>query len=243
MTLTKVHIFATAIALAILLLGVTYASLNLVKPDPPAYCGGVVGISTESKYEYYEEHPGFSIFNNNCTSCHDMHRTVIAPPLKDIFYRRDPAWIRAAIINLEAIKSGSDNYVITTENKYSNIPHPAHNFSHEKLDTLMDYIKLFSPVTEEKGEHIFQENCSVCHAVHRITVGPALKYVYKNRDSIWVNNAILNFNAMVQEGDPTAVRIYEQFGRIQHPTHRFNKLELSCIKKYLESMERPQASD
>lgn len=61
------------------------------------------------------------------------------------------------------------------------------------------------------GQASFKANCSTCHEVHSVRIGPALAGVYERRDLDWLKSWIKNSQAMVAAGDPIAVELFEEY--------------------------------
>jgi mono/diheme cytochrome c family protein len=64
------------------------------------------------------------------------------------------------------------------------------------------------------GETSFKANCSTCHEVHSVRIGPALANVYERRDLDWLKSWIKNSQALVAAGDETAVALFEEYNTV-----------------------------
>lgn len=64
------------------------------------------------------------------------------------------------------------------------------------------------------GEALFKSNCAACHQLDKKAVGPALRGVGGEFDRDWMYKWIRNSQALVQAGDPTAVRLFEENNRL-----------------------------
>lgn len=95
----------------------------------------------------------------------------------------------------------------------------------------------FADVAE--GEKLFNANCTSCHAIDEKVVGPALKGVDKRHSEAWLIKWIRNAPAMVQSGDPAAVKIYNEYN--QSPMTAFTHLKDEEIKSILEYIKNPPA--
>lgn len=74
------------------------------------------------------------------------------------------------------------------------------------------------PTDEESiaaGKALFQELCTVCHAVDRKVVGPALMNVYERRDLPWIIAFVKNSQRVIASGDPYAVALYNEYNKTQ----------------------------
>ncbi len=62
-----------------------------------------------------------------------------------------------------------------------------------------------------EGEKLFKANCTSCHKIDGILVGPALRDVTKKESSEWLHKWIKNNDALRGSGDKDAMAIYNQF--------------------------------
>ncbi len=66
-----------------------------------------------------------------------------------------------------------------------------------------------------RGKANFQELCTVCHAVDKKVVGPALMNVYDRRDLPWIISFVQNSQKVINSGDPYAVALYNEYNKTQ----------------------------
>ena len=93
------------------------------------------------------------------------------------------------------------------------------------------------PTSEEavsNGETLFNNNCTVCHAVHEVVVGPALKNVYERREIPWLLNFIKNSQKVIQGGDEYAVNLYNEYNKTEMPSFDFSDDEIKNILAYVK---------
>ncbi|GLB50694.1 c-type cytochrome [Neptunitalea lumnitzerae] len=65
------------------------------------------------------------------------------------------------------------------------------------------------------GKKLFNSNCAACHKLDKKMTGPALRGVGDKHDKEWLYSWIHNSSAMIQSGDPDAVKIYEEYNQVQ----------------------------
>ena len=53
----------------------------------------------------------------------------------------------------------------------------------------------------QNGESIFKGNCTVCHAINDVVIGPALRDVHERRSEEWLYAFIRNSQKVIQSGD------------------------------------------
>jgi cytochrome c2 len=74
----------------------------------------------------------------------------------------------------------------------------------------------YSQVVE--GEPLFKLNCSPCHTVGKgKLIGPDLINIETRRDAEWIKQFIRSSQTLIQNGDPTALAVYNENGQILMP--------------------------
>lgn len=94
------------------------------------------------------------------------------------------------------------------------------------------------------GKTLFNNNCTVCHAVHEKVVGPALINVHQRRELPWLISFIKNSQKVIQSGDEYAVNLYNEYGKTIMPNFDyFSEDEIVSILAYVkqESANPPSA--
>jgi cytochrome c2 len=81
------------------------------------------------------------------------------------------------------------------------------------------YEKSYMPedvVLNSQGKELFEANCSACHSIYKIKVGPALKGLKKRRDAKWIARFIRNSQRVIKkEKDPYAVALYNKYNETE----------------------------
>lgn len=90
-----------------------------------------------------------------------------------------------------------------------------------KINTISLLITLVLLVDNVQGQDpvvFFKSNCTSCHTVGggRLT-GPDLKNIEERRDAAWLQEFILDPPAMINNGDPTAVQLLQDFRGVIMP--------------------------
>lgn len=84
---------------------------------------------------------GKELFNNNCTSCHQVSsEVVVGPGLKDVHKRRPLPWLISFIKNSQKVIQSGDKYSVDLFNKFGQTVMPAHDFSDADLTAIVAYI-------------------------------------------------------------------------------------------------------
>lgn len=89
------------------------------------------------------------------------------------------------------------------------------------------------PIIKE-GKTLFENNCTVCHAIHEEIVGPALAGVYDRRPIPWLNAFIKNSQKVIQSGDTYAVQLYEKYNRMQMTSFDLSEDQVLAILAYIK---------
>ena len=95
--------------------------------------------------------------------------------------------------------------------------------------------------TPEAGESIFRTRCESCHTIgggdvarSAQLVGPDLLAVTERRDREWLARWIAEPDVMLEEKDPIATALYEQFNRVAMPNMRLSRGDVFAVMEYLE---------
>lgn len=65
----------------------------------------------------------------------------------------------------------------------------------------------------EKGEDLFNVNCTECHAIDKKIIGPSLAEITNRRSPEWIMNMILNPTEMVEK-DPIAKGLFVEYDTV-----------------------------
>ena len=86
------------------------------------------------------------------------------------------------------------------------------------LTTYLFFFSLFIAFAQEPdiqaGKKLFNANCAACHKLNKKAVGPALRGVSAKYDQDWLYKWIKNSSAMIKDGDPQAVSIWEEYNKV-----------------------------
>ncbi len=93
---------------------------------------------------------------------------------------------------------------------------------------------------EEKGKTLFQQRCSACHKLNQKLIGPPLAGVHQRREKAWFFKFVANSQAMIQAGDPVAVKVYEEYNRqVMTPFPDLTDEDLEALWSYLSAATQP----
>ncbi len=138
-------LLTTATVLAFALTGFTLITYEeLVEEAPMSIACGTSYINAPSPVKMDERAlAGELVFKANCKACHAIERTLIGPPMKDVYSRvPNEAWLRSWITNSSKLIASGDPYAVELfrENKGTQMT----NFTtmkKEDLDVLLAYLK------------------------------------------------------------------------------------------------------
>ncbi len=85
------------------------------------------------------------------------------------------------------------------------------------------------------GETLFNNNCTVCHAINEVVVGPALVNLHERRELPWLINFIRNSQQVIQSGDDYAVNLYNEYNKTLMPSFDYSDEEITNIVAYIKA--------
>jgi protein SCO1/2 len=99
-----------------------------------------------------------------------------------------------------------------------------------------------------RGEDLFRTRCSACHAIGSegagaARPGPDLLGVTGRRDDAWLRRWIAEPDKVLAEGDPLALELLEQWGRVPMPNLRLDAESVDEIVRYLAEESERQAGE
>jgi cytochrome c2 len=112
-------------------------------------------------------------------------------------------------------------------------------------------IAIFSIITyslnAQTGEELFKSTCAACHTVGGgKRVGPDLDGMSTKRSETWLINWIKSSQSMIQNNDPDAIAIFEEFNKVPMPDQNLSDAEIKEVINYIKTKssaaEAPVAS-
>lgn len=104
---------------------------------------------------------------------------------------------------------------------------------------LVEFIFLLSamaPVHAQDDPAILFQICSACHTIGKgKLIGPDLQGVTERREEAWLIQFIKNSQLIIQEGDPVAVRLFEENNKIPMPPNDLTDDQVRALLKYIEN--------
>ncbi len=85
------------------------------------------------------------------------------------------------------------------------------------------------------GESAFKTNCTTCHRIWEVRIGPALNGVTERRSVEWLNSWIKNSQAMIASGDEDAVALYQEYNQTLMQAFPFNDQQVMEILAYINA--------
>ena len=93
----------------------------------------------------------------------------------------------------------------------------------------------FDESVVKNGESLFKGNCTVCHGIDDVAIGPALKDVHERRNEEWIYAFIKNSQKVIKSGDEYAVNLYNQYNKTLMTSFDFSDEELNAILTYIKA--------
>ena len=107
------------------------------------------------------------------------------------------------------------------------------SFSHITL-AQNDESPSFDESIVKNGESLFKGNCTVCHAIDEVIIGPALRDIHERRNQEWIYAFIKNSQKVIKSGDEYAVELYNQYNKTLMTSFDFSDEELNAILTYIK---------
>jgi cytochrome oxidase Cu insertion factor (SCO1/SenC/PrrC family) len=89
-----------------------------------------------------------------------------------------------------------------------------------------------------RGESLFRTRCATCHLLGPedgiARQGPNLIGVTERRERAWLARWLAEPDAMLAEGDPDALELFEAYRNLPMPNMRLNALEVEALLEYIE---------
>ena len=86
------------------------------------------------------------------------------------------------------------------------------------------------------GESNFKTNCSTCHKIWEVRIGPALNGVTERREVEWLIPWIRNSQAMIADGDPIALELWEEYNQTVMTSYAsFSDDDILAILGYIKA--------
>ena len=85
------------------------------------------------------------------------------------------------------------------------------------------------------GEELFSRHCASCHNFDQALIGPNLSGVTTDAEHDWLKNFIRNAPEMIEQGDPRAKQLYEQYKQYMPPFTMLEEQEVESILAYMHT--------
>ena len=93
---------------------------------------------------------------------------------------------------------------------------------------------VIDPAIIASGEKLYNANCTQCHAINEVVIGPALKGIEERRERPWLLSWIKNSQKVIESGDEYAVALYEEYKKVAMPAYPFTDAEIISVLEYID---------
>ena len=97
--------------------------------------------------------------------------------------------------------------------------------------------QILDSMSVQVGKELFV-SCAACHAIDKKVIGPALKDVTQKYEEAWLIRFIRNSQALIKQGDPQALAVYNDYNQLIMPNHDFSDTEIRSILDYITNESR-----
>ncbi len=94
---------------------------------------------------------GEALFKANCTQCHQVHKKIIGPALKDVTDRLETSYLIDWVRNSQKVIQSGDEYAVALYEEYNQVAMPAYPFSDDQILSLLAYVKAESANEPEQA--------------------------------------------------------------------------------------------
>ena len=89
------------------------------------------------------------------------------------------------------------------------------------------------------GQEIFEGECSACHELDKVKVGPGLRNVAERRSVEWIQKWVKNSTALIASGDPDAIAVFEEYGKAAMPGFAYSDEEILAVVNFVHNAPIP----
>ncbi|MEH0154336.1 c-type cytochrome [Limibacter armeniacum] len=84
---------------------------------------------------------GQALFSGNCASCHAVDKKVVGPALKNVYDRRDVAWLTKFIKHPQKVIDSGDEYAVALYDQFKPTIMPNQEVSDQEILQILAYVK------------------------------------------------------------------------------------------------------
>jgi hypothetical protein len=94
---------------------------------------------TDDKYVLLSHGSGKTLFQQNCASCHAIHKVILGPPFKEVVIKRSTDWIYKFITDSNSVSK--DTAHISMSRQYGYHCMQFASLTRQDIELLVDYVK------------------------------------------------------------------------------------------------------
>lgn len=101
------------------------------------------------------------------------------------------------------------------------------------------YAEVRTASNYDKGEDMFRSRCSVCHTIGKGDgLGPDLLDVVERRDRDWLVRWLKSPATLLEQKDPIALSLFENFGRLPMPDVKLTDFDIENLLRYMQEQSQ-----
>ncbi len=102
---------------------------------------------------------------------------------------------------------------------------------------LIFFLSMSIPSKAQDGESIFKSTCAACHqTTSRKLIGPGLANIHEKRTKEWFTQFVKSSQTLINSGDTEAIKIFEEYNKIQMPDQALSDSEINAVFEYIISV-------
>lgn len=107
-----------------------------------------------------------------------------------------------------------------------------------RLPAFIDSVYATDKPTIQKGQQLFQQNCSACHNFKQKGIGPNLVNVTTKVSADWLRRFVRNAPEMIEKKDSRSVRLFEEYNQVMPAFTSLSDGDLKALLAYLHQNRR-----
>lgn len=91
---------------------------------------------------------------------------------------------------------------------------------------------------QNSGEELYKSTCTACHTIGKgRLVGPDLSGIHQRAETDWLIKFIRSSQTMIKEGDPEAVRLFNEYNKVPMPDNNWSDEQILSVLEYIKAQD------